>query len=83
MHKERFRVRRVGPLLVIGRRWGDAVLEHGGAAKEVFLKVMEAVAEEGEPAWRWGIWDAEREESITTENQKINIHLFVGEKFKG
>lgn len=70
MHKERLRVRRIGPVLVLGRwRGDDAVLEHGRAAKEVclVLPAVEAAAEEGEPAWGGGVGDAEREESIATE----------------
>lgn len=71
MHKERLRVRWIDPFLVLGRRWGDAVLEHGRAAKEVLVGAVEAVAEEGEPAWGWCVGDAEREESITTGSENI------------
>lgn len=66
MHKERLRVRGLGSFLVLGWGWGDAVLEHGRAAKEVFLAAVEAVAEEGEPARGWGVRDAKRQKSITT-----------------
>lgn len=62
-------MRGIGPFLVLGGWWGDAVLEHGGAAKEVFLTALEAVAEEGEPAWGWGVGDAEGKESITTGSE--------------
>lgn len=68
MYKERFWMRWVGRIFVDGRRRGDAVLQHGRAAKEVLLPALKAVAKEGEPAWSWGVGDTEGEESIAAAN---------------